>query len=40
MYKKKIGTSLEETIEQQIKDLLYDVEAEYNVWVEYEWGLS
>lgn len=38
MYKKKIGTPLDDTIEQQIKDLLVDVEVEYNVWIEYEWG--
>ena len=37
MYEKKIGISLDEVIEERIRDYLDDLEVEYNIWIDFQW---
>ena len=35
--KKPLGTSLDDVIEELIRDVLDDIEVEYNIWIDYSW---
>ena len=38
MSKKPLGKPLEDVIEEAIRDYLDDLEVEYNIWIEFNWG--